>query len=538
MSMIYTATHFNTLQHTATHYSIYVDDRHSLHTRAFFNLLQLCNFLKFHSIIVDAVCHDRLLTSQITQSGNLKGYVCGLGTQAAASHPECGNCSNDISYSVMGTKSLTFVSTPTSPARHFLLAARMWDGLSHKVTSPIFEVHLEKQQSVEQLVAVPLQHVPTNGAQRWRHLVAHEQEFVAVANLVGASALYIWNVSLPHGPVDMDSKTLFQSHGATALKAVTFQGLSLFVVASARKSSAIYQLGSVLNASETSPNASLRASFQVAGPQGSPVSFKEHTCAGTGPIALRRVGVIELPTPAADVSTMVVNEGLYMMFAGGSSTRVMRLTFNEHGEAVLREAQTLPLAETLTSFEAAGQHFLLAARGGDSLLMRWNGTCFLDSITAATKAVDVSSGQRVRSIGGPAEHFEVAGKHYLIGSVTKAKAMLMFGRVEDILGLHAPQTVRVSSLGRFVAVGSLYSSDVEIYSRNASSGSLLILSRTYVKDGVQAVGWSVDERFVYVTSFLPGSLSVYSVTPRNGLLTRVQVQCVCARARMCVCTYV
>ena len=251
-----------------------------------------------------------------TQSGALKGYLCGdsPGSVAADGHPECGTCSADLPYTVMGTKSFTYVQSPQrsqdagAHQRQFLLAARMWDGLSMQVTSPVFEVRLERLDSVqngqclnfdgsacgtqpvpgatklEQMNIKLIQNVPTSGAQRWRHFVSRNrelgvQEFVAVANLIGPSSVYLWNASSAQ-PVDMNSTSTFHATGAASLEVVRFRNVTLLLVASASSAApcAIYQVGSVVSSST--------ADFQLPGTN-EPFSFATHENVGTGPIAVR-----------------------------------------------------------------------------------------------------------------------------------------------------------------------------------------------------------------------------------------------------------
>ena len=169
---------------------------------------------------------------------------------------ECGGCPSAHAYSVMGTKSFTLVSSPATgwgQEPQFLLAARMWDGLSLHVTSPVFQVR--QGQSGEDFEMEPVQHVPTRGAQRWRHVIVRDpaltqQEFVAVANLAGASALYRWNSSRTQ-PVDVNSESTFHEMGAASLQSIDFARVTLLVVASLRSAApcAIYQLGSVISSS-------------------------------------------------------------------------------------------------------------------------------------------------------------------------------------------------------------------------------------------------------------------------------------------------
>jgi len=93
----------------------------------------------------------------------------------------------------------------------------MWDGLSQQVISPVFEVLFDETARVS---VKQLQDVPTSAAQRWRHFALLEsfatpdyKEFVAVANLVGPSAVYRWSAAHAQ-PVHVASKTLFHRTGA------------------------------------------------------------------------------------------------------------------------------------------------------------------------------------------------------------------------------------------------------------------------------------------------------------------------------------
>jgi len=242
---------------------------------------------------------------------------------------------------------------------------------------------------------------------------------------------------------------------------------------------------------------------------------------------MRRVHSQALPETASDVSTMVYQDKLYCIFAAagqGKSTRVVSLIFNSLGSLMVQEMQALEPARTLTSFEALGQHFLLASRDTNSVLMRFNGRAFVDSVQASSHALDAASGQVLSSISASAAHFYADGNHYLIGNTAQSTGMLLFGRVENVSGLHGPQSVAVSPLdGHFVAVASLFSKDIEMYHRDITSGLLLLLSRTEVEEGVESLVFSLDQRFVYVTSLLPGSVSVYRLHEVTGQLLLMQV---------------
>ena len=215
----------------------------------------------------------------------MRGYLCGYRSGfVPPEHMECGRCSSDLAYSVMGTKSFTLVSssrTARGQDRQFLLAARMWDGLSLHVTSPVFQVH--QDASGQEFVMEPVQHVPTQGAQRWRHITVRDptlaqQEFVAVSNLVGASALYRWNSSSTQ-PVDVGSHSTFHEIGGASLQSVDFAGVTLLVLASMRSAApcAIYQMGSVISSSH--------GHFQLPGAGGpTPTVFER---VGLGPLAVR-----------------------------------------------------------------------------------------------------------------------------------------------------------------------------------------------------------------------------------------------------------
>jgi 6-phosphogluconolactonase (cycloisomerase 2 family) len=241
----------------------------------------------------------------------------------------------------------------------------------------------------------------------------------------------------------------------------------------------------------------------------------------------RRLHSHAFPATASDVSAMVYQDKLYCTFAAAgqdNGTRVVSLVFDNMGSLVGQEVQALQSARTLTSFQALGQRFLLASRDTDSVLMRFNGSMFVDSVQVSTNALDASSGQVISSITASAAHFYAHGNHYLIGSSTQSTGILLFGRVENVTGLRGPQSIQVSpSDGRFVLVASLFSKDIEVYHRDSVSGLLLFLSRTEVEGGVEALAMSPDQRFVYVTSLLPGAVSVYRLHQVTGGLLLIQV---------------
>jgi len=95
----------------------------------------------------------------------------------------------------------------------------MWDGLGMQVNSPVFEVLFDEKARAS---VKHVQDIPTSAAQRWRHLALldflaapddRKLEFVAVANLIGPSAVYRWSATHAQ-PVDVASKTLFHRTGA------------------------------------------------------------------------------------------------------------------------------------------------------------------------------------------------------------------------------------------------------------------------------------------------------------------------------------
>ena len=169
---------------------------------------------------------------------------------------------------------------------------------------------------------------------------------------------------------------------------------------------------------------------------------------GTGPIPLRVVSSLALPA-SSQVTTMVLGERLYIIFGGSrsgleGSTHVMLMTFDSNGHPQIREIQTLAIApSSLRTFAAADDHFLLASRAQDTLLLRWTGSMFLQTVGVATTAAHAASGQVLTRIKGSVAHFHMGGNDYLVGSADKSRGLLLFARVEHELGLNGPVSVQV-----------------------------------------------------------------------------------------------
>eukprot|EP00961_Rhodomonas_salina_P016248 218589-Rhodomonas_salina.1 len=103
------------------------------------------------------------------------------------------------------------------------------------------------------------------------------------------------------------------------------------------------------------------------------------------------------------------------------------------------------------------------------------------------------------------------------------ESYLWKGFQEVVSGMNGPVSLQVSPIdGRFLYVASDLSQRITIYSRQNGSGTIQYLQDQVFVPGLQQIAISPDQRNLYASVYLPGSVVVFGIDNATGLLVEIQ----------------
>jgi len=417
-------------------------------------------------------------------------------------------------------------ATPFTVAsgNNFVLVANFWDGDRRDVQSVLLQFNdATKQFTLEQTI-------PTFGARRWHHFEFEGAHYFIVANQIGESTIYGWDIS--NNQLNLTAPVQIAMTNATSVAVFESQGSTFVAISSDDENGASpakvfrlepdaeYGVHAILFQTLRGYEKSLDVTFaQLSG--FAHLVFALNTNNPSPVLALASSG-----TQFDMVQALPVSHVTSMLYFLSSSTTSAGLPYD-------------------TSY------LMVKQKDSSTVMFRWNGTTFLGASTSTTQPTDASGGQvlRISEGSGAVAHFRALSRagsavdYLLVGN--KQDSLLYHGQHDRLDALRGPSSIAVTE--NYVFVGCQTSKAIVVFRRDAVSGRImwqldatyrtnytkaLLLDNVSTSDldsdawnlgfplqGISAmvVGPSGDKLFT--TGFVDNVVASFSINSADGSLT-------------------